>query len=186
MAPSALLLYLGVNRRLGSLTHHNLLFSENWRQNFAEIFGSARFPADPSLYICAPSKTDPSVAPRGCENLFVLVPVAAGLEYTQAQLAAFTNSVLETLETELHIPRLRQYIVYQHAFCVDDFTTHFNSFRGSGLGLSHTLLQTAMFRPRNQSRKVRGLYYVGATVHPGIGLPSTLISAHLLAKRLAA
>ncbi|HSW65537.1 MAG TPA: phytoene desaturase family protein [Bacillota bacterium] len=184
LAPSALLMYLGVNRQYPTLTHHNLLFSENWRNNFTELFGGQRFPADPSLYVCAPSKTDPSVAPKGCENLFVLAPVAAKLRYSQEQLQAFADRTLQTLTRELHLPNLTQHIVYKKLFCVDDFASRYNSQGGTALGLSHTLQQTALFRPANKSKKVKGLYYVGAGVHPGIGMPSALISAELLYMRL--
>lgn len=186
LAPSALLLYLGVNRQYNSLAHHTLLFSNDWRQNFAELFGkhALHFPTDPSLYVCAPSKTDPSVAPPGHENIFVLVPVAAGLTYSQSELTAFTAQTLRTIEKELALPNLTKHIIYKKAFAVKDFATTYNSHRGSGLGLSHTLKQTALFRPRNQSKKVKGLYYVGADVHPGIGLPPVLISAELLLERL--
>ncbi|HSX28939.1 MAG TPA: phytoene desaturase family protein [Candidatus Saccharimonadales bacterium] len=184
LAPSALLLYLGVNKQYPSLAHHNLLFTSNWRQNFAELETPAHFPTDPSLYVCAPSKTDPSVAPKGHENLFVLVPVAAGLHYTADELHTFSDAVLQTLERELHLPDLRRHLVYQKSFCVDDFASQFNSQSGTGLGLSHTRNQTALLRPRNKSKKVKGLYYVGATTHPGIGLPPVLISAELVSKRI--
>jgi phytoene desaturase len=186
LAPSALLLHLGVSRRYGSLAHHNLLFSEDWRHNFSELFAknNQRFPANPSLYVCAPSKTDPAVAPAGCENLFVLVPVAAGLAYTGRQLYNFSERVLQLIEHELNLPDLRQHIVYKKLFSVKDFANQYNSLRGTGLGLSHTLKQTAVFRPSNKSKKVEGLYYVGANVHPGIGLPTALISAELVYKRL--
>lgn len=186
LAPSALLLYLGVNRQYDALAHHNLVFSNNWRRNFDEIYKLPQLPSDPSLYVCAPSKTDPGVAPKGKENLFVLVPVAAGLKYTTAELDAFTAGILETIERELHLPGLRRAIIYQKAFCVPHFAERFNSPYGTALGLAHTLRQTAMFRPRNISRKVSGLYYVGADVHPGIGMPSVLISAELAYKRLIA
>ncbi|HSX31723.1 MAG TPA: phytoene desaturase family protein [Candidatus Saccharimonadales bacterium] len=184
LAPSALLLYLGVNKQYSSIVHHNLLFSDDWRKNFAELASPQHFPGDPSLYVCAPSKTDPSVAPKGHENLFVLVPVAAGLQYSQNELHTFSERVLETIEQEMQLPGLRKHLIYQKSFCVDDFAKTFNSLRGTGLGLSHTFTQTAIFRPSNKSKKVRGLYYVGANVNPGIGLPTTLISAELAYKRI--
>ena len=184
LAPSALLLYLGVAKQYSSLAHHNLLFSENWRQNFDELFKSTTFPTDPSLYVCAPSKTDPSVAPHGHENLFVLVPVAAGITYTPQQLKTYAGKTLATMEHSLGLPGLRQAIVYQKLFCVNDFAGRFHSPQGTGLGLAHTLRQTAFLRPANTSKKVAGLYHAGATVSPGIGMPSVLISAELLYKQL--
>ncbi len=184
LAPSALLMYLGVDKQYGSLQHHNLVFSKNWKQNFDQIFDNPSFPDDPSLYVCAPSKTDPSVAPKGKENLFVLVPIAAGLEYTDKELENYTDKILVTMEKEMKLPGLRKNIVYKKLFCVKDFESRFNSLQGTGLGLAHTLKQTAIFRPSNKSKKVSGLYYVGANVHPGIGLPVCLISAELVRRRL--
>lgn len=183
VAPSALLIYLGVSRKYGTLQHHNLVFAENWRRNFAEL-DSTQFPNDPSFYVCSPSRTDPSVAPKGKENLFVLVPIPAGLSYTNQQLESFADKILRNMETELSLQNLRKSLEYKKLFCVRDFENRFNSFRGSGLGLAHSLKQTAIFRPSNRSKKVGNLYFVGANTHPGIGLPSTLISAQLVADRL--
>ena len=185
LAPSALLLYLGVKRQYDSLAHHNLLFSTDWPRTFRQIFDNPTgFPDDPSLYVCAPSKTDPSVAPKGYENLFVLVPIASGIPYSNAQLEQFTDQILTTMEQELDLPDLRQQLACRKVFCVRDFEERFNSFQGTGLGLAQTLRQTAVFRPANHSRKVRDLYFVGAGVHPGIGMPTSLTSAELLARRL--
>lgn len=189
VAPSALIIYLGVKGELPQLTHHNLLFSKDWKKNFDQIFkkpllGKPRFPSDPSLYLCNPSKTDPSLAPAGHENLFVLVPIAAGLEYTETELETYVDKVLQTIESEMRLPKLRQNIVYQRLFCVKDFASRYNSYRGSALGLAHTLRQTAIFRPNNVSRKVSNLYYVGANTNPGGGMPTCLISAELVYKRL--
>ncbi len=184
LAPSALIMYLGVKGKLPSLTHHNLLFSKDWRKNFGEIFDTPRWPSDPSLYICAPSKTDPSVAPKGHENLFVLVPVAAGLDYTEKQLEKYADTILQTMENEMDLKGLREKIVYKKLFSVKDFSSRYNSYQGTALGLAHTLRQTAIFRPNNVSKKVKNLYYTGAGTNPGIGMPITLISAELLYKRL--
>lgn len=184
LAPSALIMYLGVRGELPSLTHHNLLFSKDWKRNFKEIFGKPRFPTDPSLYVCNPSKTDPTVAPAGHENLFVLVPVAPGLKYSEAELDDYADRTLATIEREMRLAGLRQNIVYRRLFSVSDFASRYNSYRGSALGLAHTLRQTAVFRPNNISRKVDGLYYVGGNTNPGIGLPACLISAELMFKRL--
>jgi len=130
------------------------------------------------------STTDATVAPKGMENLFVLVPVPAGLTHNAQQLEKFADQILQTMEKALHLPDLRQHLVYKRLFGSRDFASQFNAHQGNALGLAHTLKQSAAWRPRNQSRKVHGLYYVGANVHPGIGLPTSLISAELLMKRL--
>jgi len=184
LAPSALIMYLGVKGEIPSLVHHNLLFSKDWKKNFAEIFDHPKWPTDPSLYICNPSKTDPDVAPKGHENLFVLVPIAPGLKYDDDQLESYGDKILQTIEKEMRIPDLRQNIVYKKFFSVKDFAERYNSYQGTALGLAHTLRQTAIFRPNNTSKKVRNLYYVGANTNPGIGMPVCLISAELMYKRL--
>jgi phytoene desaturase len=183
-SPSAVLIYLGVDRQYESLCHHNLLFSDRWQENFSQIFDKPALPDDPSLYVCAPSKTDGTVAPKGHENLFVLVPVAADLKPSKKQLDRFVESTLITLENEVGLEGLRNHIDFKKVFALDDFATTFNSFRGAGLGLAHTFHQTAFFRPHNQSRKVKNLYFVGADTHPGIGMPTVLISAQLVCERL--
>lgn len=184
MAPSAFLLYLGTSKKFSSITHHNLVFSKDWKQNFTEIFDAPVLPSDPSFYVCAPSVTDASVAPEGSENLFVLVPIAAGLTLTAEQLDAYEQKILTTMETEMGMDGLRAAITYRRRFAVDDFAARYHSYRGSGLGLSHTIMQTAIFRPNTYSKKVKDLYFVGADTNPGIGMPMCLVSAQLVYKRL--
>jgi phytoene desaturase len=184
LAPSAFIMYLGVDGRIPELTHHNLIFSKDWKKNFAEIFDHPSWPDDPSLYVCAPSVTDSSVAPSGKENLFVLVPVAAGLEASDEQLSAYGDRILLSMERVMGIPRLRERIEYRKIFSVKDFEMRYNSLGGSALGLAHTLGQTAIFRPNNINPKVKDLYYVGAGTNPGIGMPICLVSAELAYKRI--
>jgi phytoene desaturase len=184
LAPSALMLYLGIDIKLPTLKHHNLLFCENWKQTFDEIFERPTWPSDPSLYICAPSVTDPSVAPAGMENLFILVPIAADLPDTEDIRAAYIEKILAVMEKELNLPDLRSHIVVQKSFCVRDFKERYHSLGGTALGLAHTLKQTAIFRPNNVSKNVKGLYYVGADTNPGIGMPMVFASAELVYKRL--
>ncbi len=184
LSPSAFIMYLGFKDRVPSLTHHNLLFSRDWHKNFGEIFDHPQWPTDPSLYVCAPSVTDPSVAPEGKENLFVLVPMAPGIEYTEDEMNAYGEKILDLMQTELSIPNIRERIEFKRYFCGKDFKERYNSYKGSALGLAHTLMQTAIFRPNTISKKVKNLYYVGANTNPGIGMPICLISAELVYKRL--
>ncbi len=184
MAPSAFIMYLGISEKLPSLIHHNLLFSEDWRKNFDDIYKDPRLPDEPSLYVCAPSVTDASVAPEGKENLFVLVPIASGLEISEAEKEAYADRVLALMEEEMDLPGLREKIEYKRIYTVDNFAADYNAFKGSALGLAHTLRQTAIFRPKNVSKKVTGLYYVGAGTNPGIGTQICLISAELAYKRV--
>jgi phytoene desaturase len=182
-APSALLMYMGVNKKLSSLQHHSLIFSEDWKENFAQIFDHPQWPSDPSLYICVPSKTDDSVAPVDKENLLVLVPIASGLEYTQNELEAYSDKIIQTIE-EVSGETFSKDILFKELFCVKDFASTYNSYKGTALGLAHTLPQTALFRPNNIHKKVKGLYFVGAGTNPGIGMPMCLISAELVYKRV--
>lgn len=184
MAPSAFIMYLGIKEKLQGITHHNLLFSDDWRLNFDQIYKDPCLPPEPSLYVCAPSVTDSEVAPEGRENLFVLVPIASGLEMTEDEKQAYSEKVLRLIEREMGLTGLREKVEYKRIYTVSDFATDYNAFRGSALGLAHTMRQTAIFRPKNQSKKVKDLYYVGAGTNPGIGTQICLISAELVFKRV--
>jgi phytoene desaturase len=184
MAPSAFIMYLGVSEKLPGLVHHNLLFSEDWRKNFDDIYKHPCLPHEPSLYVCAPSVTDETVAPAGKENLFVLVPIASGLDMSEEEKNVYADRVLGLMEEEMNLPGLREKIEYRRIYAVANFAADYNAFKGSALGLAHTLRQTAIFRPKNQSKKVDNLYYVGAGTNPGIGTQICLISAELAYKRV--
>ena len=184
LAPSAFIIYLGVNEKLPSIIHHNLLFSEDWRKNFDDIYKDPKLPDEPSLYVCAPSVTDPSVAPESKENLFVLVPIASNLDISDVEKERYSDRVLALMEKEMNLPGLREKIEYKRIYTVDDFAGDYNSFKGTALGLAHTIWQTAIFRPKNQSKKVKNLFYVGAGTNPGIGTQICLISAELVYKRV--
>ncbi len=184
MAPSAFIMYLGVKEKLPNLIHHNLLFSEDWRKNFDDIYKDPRLPEEPSLYVCAPSVTDPSVAPEGRENLFVLVPIASDLQISDHEKDAYSEKVLARMEQEMNLPGLRKKIEYKRIYTVDNFAADYNAFKGTALGLAHTIWQTAIFRPNNRSKKVKNLFYVGAGTNPGIGTQICLISAELVYKRV--
>lgn len=191
-SPGALLLLLGVQGRLPQLAHHTLLFTEDWRGGFERIFGGGGIPAPASLYVCRPSATDPTAAPDGCENLFVLVPVSAdpglgrgGVDGTGDRLVErAADAVIAQLAHWCGIPDLAARVTVRRTIAPGDFAVELNAWRGNALGLAHTLRQSAVFRPRNASARVEGLFYAGASVLPGIGLPMCLISAELVAKRV--
>lgn len=183
--PSALLMYLGVKGTIPQLDHHNLFFVDDWKGNFDNIFTNKKLPWPASLYVCKPSANDPTVAPKGYENLFVLIPLPAGVAINRTQLPKVAEKYLSLIEAKMGIKDLRQRLVVKELFGPNDFTDKFNSWHGTALGPSHVLKQSAMFRTPNKSKKVRGLYYVGGSTTPGIGLPMCLISAELIYKRLA-
>jgi phytoene desaturase len=183
VAPSAFLLYLGVKGKIKNLQHHNLFFANNWEEHFEQIFKDPQWPDKPSYYVCAPSKTDPSMAPKGDENIFVLVPVPSGLEDTDKVRNAYANKVLKHLEGLLG-EKFVDRIVVKRIFSHRDFTERYNAYKGTALGLAHTLTQTALFRPRIKSKKLQNMYYVGQYTQPGIGMPMCLISAEIVTKEV--
>jgi phytoene desaturase len=184
MTPSAFLLYLGVKGKLPKLEHHNLYFGDDWSKHFDDVFTRPRWPIDPSIYINKASQSDDTVAPKGHENLMVLVPIAPGLEENESWREHYAEYIIEFMEQKLDI-KLKEKIVYQKIFSVTDFAERYNSYRGNALGgLAHTLFQSAIWRPNNFSKKIPNLFFVGANTVPGIGVPPAIISAHLVRDRL--
>ncbi len=183
-APSAYLLYLGVEGDVEELAHHTLVLPTDWEPHFETIFGDHSWPDDPAYYLCVPSKTDDSVAPEGHSNLFVLVPIAAGLEDTAQIRDSFRELVLDDIAENTGV-ELRDRIVFEKSFCVADFAERYNSQQGTALGMAHTLRQTALLRPPHRSKKVPGLYFTGSYTTPGIGVPMCLISGRLTAESMA-
>jgi len=183
VAPSAFIIYLGLDKKLDQLLHHNLYFHDNWQEHFQTIFGSPRWPSRFSYYVCCPSRTDPSVAPEGHENLFFLVPVGPGLKDDDETREQFYDIVIDHFE-KLIGDQIRSHVVVRRIFSHRDFITAYNSWKGSAFGLAHTLFQSAVFRMAHTSKKVKNLYFTGQYTHPGVGLPMTLISAEVLADRI--
>ncbi len=179
IAPSAFILYVGLTKRLKGLIHHNLSFEYDWMKHFDDIFKNPVWSENPSYYICAPAKTEPGMAPPGGENLFILVPLAAGLRDTDEVRERYTEKILRHLEVLLG-ESIIDAIAVKHIFSQRDFFTTFNAYKGTALGLSHTLFQTAFFRPRHRSKKVKNLYFTGQYTHPGIGVPICLISSQIV------
>jgi phytoene desaturase len=180
VAPSMFVMYLGLSKTLPKLVHHNLYFQEDWDGHFDTIFRKPSWPQKPCFYVSCISKTDPDMAPAGGENVFLLVPVAAGLDDTDETREKFANEALEHLE---HVSgeQIRQYITVKRIFSQRDFAGDYNAWLGTALGISHTLGQTAVFRPSIRSKKVGNLFFTGQYTHPGIGVPMVLISAELAA-----
>lgn len=191
--PGAVLVLLGVRGELPQLEHHTLFFAKDWAENFAAIFGRPpRVPATPSFYVCKPSGVDPSVAPDGHENLFLLVPMPAdpglgsgGIDGGGSDaVETIADAAIDRMAAWAGIPELRERIVTRRTIGPGDFERDLHAWKGSALGPAHTLRQSAFFRAGNASRRVRGLYYAGSSTIPGIGLPMCLISAELVVKRL--
>jgi 1-hydroxy-2-isopentenylcarotenoid 3,4-desaturase len=192
--PGAVLAMLGVDGRLPQLAHHSLFFTADWEQNFGDIFGrETRVPDPASIYVCKPSETDPTVAPDGCENLFVLVPVPADVAigaggddgHGSEAVERAVDAAIDRVADQAGVPDLRARVRVRHTVGPADFERQYNAWRGGALGLEHNLRQSAFLRPGNTSSKVDGLLYAGASTVPGVGLPMCLISAELVLKRLS-
>ncbi|MFW3146096.1 MAG: phytoene desaturase family protein [Thermoplasmatota archaeon] len=183
IAPSCILIYIGLDRKLNGLTHHNLYLSPKWDEHFETIFEKPRWPDDPSYYVCCPSVTDPSVAPEGKENLFFLVPVAPGLDDSDEVRERYYRLTISHLE-ELLGENISDHVISKRIVTHRDFSSLYNAYKGTALGLAHTLRQTAVFRPSHYSKKVRNLYFTGQYTHPGIGVPMVIISSRILAREI--
>jgi len=183
IAPSALLMYIGVKGKIKSFAHHNLYFATDWEKHFQTIFHEPGWPENPSYYVSCPSKSDATVAPADGENLFILVPVAAGLEDTPEIRERYFTQIINHLE-RLTGENIKDRIIVKRLFAHTDFTEYYHAYKGTALGLAHTLGQTAIFRCSHQSKKVKGLYYTGHYTHPGIGVPMVIISSQIIAQQL--
>ncbi|NEM97334.1 phytoene desaturase family protein [Pontibacter burrus] len=184
MAPSSLIFYLGISKRLNNLRHHNLFFDEDFGPHAREIYSNPQWPTKPLFYVSAPSVTDPSVAPDGCENLFILIPVAPGLQDTEEIREKYYNLVMDRLE-KLTNQEIRSSVVYKRSYAHNDFIHDYNAFKGNAYGLANTLLQTALLKPALKSKKVKNLFYTGQLTVPGPGVPPSLISGQVVATEIA-
>ncbi len=185
MAPSALIFYLGINKKLKNLLHHNLLFDRNFEQHANEIYGTPKWPSDPLLYVSCPSKTDPTVAPEGFENIFVLMPAASGLADSESVRDKYFNQIVERLESVTG-ESIRGNIVFKKSYAHSDFMSDYHAFKGNAYGLANTLSQTANLKPSIVNKKLTNLFYTGQLTVPGPGVPPAIISGQVVAQALAA
>lgn len=183
MAPSSLLFYLGINKKLNGLHHHNLFFDEDFTQHAIEIYDKPQWPSKPLFYVCAPSVSDKSVAPEGCENLFLLIPVAPDLEDTEEIRKKYYDIIMQRLEN-LTGQKIREHVIFKRSFAHKDFKQDYNAFKGNAYGLANTLLQTAFLKPKLKNKKVNNLFYTGQLTTPGPGVPPSLISGQVVAHEI--
>lgn len=184
-ASSGLLFYWGVDHDLPGMLHHNVYFSEDFKHNLEEIFHQGVLPKDPAFYLYIPTKTDPTLAPKGKHVLYILVPVPnlkADIDWQAAQKQVKAR-VLERLKTIMNLD-IAKHIESEAVFTPKDFLTRFNLTDGSAFGLSHHFFQSGYFRPHNVSREVKGLYFVGASTYPGSGVPMVTLSGKLVVERI--
>jgi phytoene desaturase len=183
MAPSSLLFYLGLNKRLEGLTHHTLFFDEEFDQHAHDIYTDPKWPSKPLFYTSLSSKTDPSVAPEGMENLVILVPLAPDLEDTEEIRERYYHLIMDRFE-RLIGQSIRDAVVYKRSYAHKDFKSDYNAFKGNAYGLANTLLQTAILKPSLKNKKLDNLYFTGQLTVPGPGVPPTIISGQVIAEEI--
>jgi phytoene desaturase len=182
-APSCLIFYIGVSKKINKLIHHNLFFDTSMDDHAKEIYQNPAWPEKPLFYVCCPSKTDATVAPEGMENLFLLIPIAPGLKESEEIKEHYFDMVIKRME-RLCDDTILPYIVYKKNYCVNDFVNDYNAYKGNAYGLANTLRQTAVLKPSLRNKKVKNLFYAGQLTVPGPGVPPTIISGQVAAGQL--
>ena len=184
LAPSSILMFIGVDKKLNNLAHHNLFFDTDFKKHAYEIYKDPKWPSDPLFYVCMPSITDQTVAPSGKENLFILIPVAPNLNDSSSDIYnKYFNEVVERIEVFIG-EKFSNNIEYKKFFGVKDFKTLYNSFKGNAYGLANTLFQTAFLKPSLKNKNLTNLYYTGQLTTPGPGLPPSIISGQVVAAEI--
>ncbi|MEJ7626523.1 MAG: phytoene desaturase family protein [Ferruginibacter sp.] len=184
MAPSCLLFYVGLNKKLDNIKHHSLFFDVDFKKHGEEIYKDPQWPHEPLFYVCAPSVTDDTVAPDGCENLFFLIPVAAGLTNdTEEQRDIYFEKIVKRFEEHTG-QSVSDAVIFKRSYSVKDFENDYNAYKGNAYGLANTLFQTANLKPSLKSKKVKNLYYTGQLTVPGPGVPPSLISGEVVANEI--
>ncbi|MTI33498.1 phytoene desaturase family protein [Xanthovirga aplysinae] len=183
LAPSSLVFYLGVKEKIPRLNHHNLFFDEDLEQHSKEIYETPQWPTRPLFYVCCPSKTDNSVAPIGMENLFILMPLAPGLEDTKELREKYFHLLMNRLEKFTGKP-IRNLVMVKKSYAIKDFKQDYNAYKGNAYGLANTLKQTAIFKPSMHNPNVKNLIYTGQLTVPGPGVPPAIISGQVAANEI--
>lgn len=181
ISPSAFILYLGINKKLKNIRHHNYYFRDNWEKHFKSVFENGEWEDKPSFYLCAPSVSDPSVAPIGHENLFFLVPAAPGLADDEKFRKEYRDKMIKEIE-KLIGEEINQNITYERIYSQSDFDRDYNAYKGTALGMALNLMQTGFFRPHSKSKKVINLFFAGQYTHPGCGMAPCILSGENVAR----
>jgi phytoene desaturase len=181
MAPSSILIYLGINKKLKNILHHNLLFDAPFDQHAQELYTQPQWPSDPLMYVNCTSASDPSVAPEGNENLMVLIPTAPGLIDTEEIKEAYFKKAMAKLEKHFG-EDIESHIVYKRIYAAKNFIADYHAFKGNAYGLANTLDQTAILKPSIKNKHLHNLIYAGQLTVPGPGVPPAIISGKLAAQ----
>jgi phytoene desaturase len=180
-APSSLLFFVGFDKKIENITHHALFFDVDFNQHAADIYDNPKWPEAPLFYANFPSKTDKTAAPDGMETGFFLIPLAPGINDSEALREKYFEKIITRFE-QLTQQKIKNNIIFKRSFCKNDFVTDYNAYKGNAYGMANTLLQTAFLRPKLKSKKVRNLYFTGQLTVPGPGVPPALISGKLVAE----
>lgn len=183
-APSCLIFYIGVNKRVNKLNHHTLFFDENLEQHARDIYKTPTWPLKPLFYVSCTSKTDKGVAPDGHENLFVLIPIAPGLTDDDITREHYFNLVMQRLEKHTG-EAIMQHIDFKKSYCVSDFIADYNAYKGNAYGLANVLTQTAFLKPKIANNSLKNLFYAGQLTVPGPGVPPAIISGKISAELMS-
>jgi phytoene desaturase len=181
MAPSSILFYLGLDKKIDGFLHHNLFFDQDFNTHAEEIYTTHKWPLAPLFYVCVPSVTDHSIAPTGNENVFILIPISTELtEDTEAMRDKYFEMVVERIK-ELKGVDISKHVIYKKSFCISDFKKEYNAFKGNAYGLANTLKQTAVLKPKLKSDHIKNMYFTGQLTLPGPGMPPSIISGQMVA-----
>ena len=183
LAPSSLLFYVGLDKKIKNVNHHCLFFDRDFDNHAEEIYTTPRWPSEPLFYATFPSKTDASIAPKNHETMVLLIPIAPDLEDNRIIRNKYFDLILSRLE-KLTKQKIKEHIVYKRSYAVSDFKNDYNSFKGNAYGLANTLLQTAILKPSIKSKKLNNLYFCGQLTVPGPGVPPSLISGNVVANQI--
>ena len=183
-APSSLIYYLGIDQTIPNLQHHTLFFENDLDEHIDSIYGETKWPEKPLFYTCCPSKTDNSVAPHGKENLFLLMPLAIGINDGEFTREKYLTEMLSRIERHTGITDLRSKIEYKRSYCASDFVSDYNAYGGNAYGLANTLYQTAVLKPKIRNKRLKNLFYTGQLTVPGPGVPPSIISGKIVANEI--
>lgn len=183
MAPSCVIFYLGINRKIPGLKHHNLFFDASFKEHAEALYAQPSFPENPLMYVCCPSKTDSSVAPSDGENLFVLIPTPTGHLPEDKIMNHYFEQVVQRIKQRFSVD-IQPHIVFKKGYSAKNFISDYNAFKGNAYGLANTLRQTAILKPSIRNKKLRNLFYAGQLTVPGPGVPPSLISGEIVAKQI--
>lgn len=183
-APSCLVYYLGIKGKISNLKHHTLFFENDLDAHIDSIYEKKQWPRNPLFYACCPSQTDPTVAPEGYENLFLLMPLAIDIKDDEPTREAYLKEMIQRIEKHTGEKDLFSRIDYKKSYCVSDFKRDYNAYKGNAYGLANTLSQTAVWKPSIRNKHINNLYYTGQLTVPGPGVPPSIISGKIVAKEI--